>query len=146
MLVGWAGCTLDDGTGTPDPGQYWGWVCPEGGTPLDASTPIDYVASGTCGAGGPFTLGVDGCEMSGSWSALGLSSVETRQISSTPGLGGWTITATGGEDGGASWTCTAEATAQGALTFTCSDASTAAITCQSTLTPVSDRDAESGGG
>jgi len=140
-----AGCTLDDGTGTPDPGTYWGWVCPDGGTPVDASTPIDYVASGSCGKGGPFTVSVNGCEMFGSWSALGLSDVKTVQYSSSPGLGGWVVTATAGvADGGvpdagkgASWTCTASPAARGDLTFTCSSASTSATTCQSTLTPVS---------
>jgi hypothetical protein len=149
-----AGCTLDSGDGNPDPGQYWVWSCPEGGTPLDASTPIDYVASGTCGAGGPFSLSVDGCEMFGSWSVLGLSNVQTVQYASSPGLGGWSISATGtgvteagvveagiadggASDGGASWTCTARAAKAGDLTFTCSNATTSATTCRSTLTPVS---------
>jgi hypothetical protein len=133
------GCHLDDGTGAPDPGQYWGWVCPEGGTPLDASAPIDYVASGSCGAGGAFTLSVDGCEMFGSWSALGLSDVQTTRSASSPGLGGWSVTATGGDaDGGTSWACTATAASGGDLTFTCSDAATSATLCQSTLTPVND--------
>jgi hypothetical protein len=27
------GCTLYDDTGTPDPGVYWSWVCPETGDP-----------------------------------------------------------------------------------------------------------------
>jgi hypothetical protein len=140
-----AGCTLDSGAGNPDPGLYWGWVCPEGGTPLDASAPIDYVASGTCGAGGPFALSVDGCEMFGSWSALGLSNVATVQYTSSPGLGGWSVTATGdvadggaADGGGVTWNCTASPAANGALTFTCSDATTSATTCQSNLTPVND--------
>jgi hypothetical protein len=131
-----AGCNLDNGTGNPDPGLYWNWGCPDGGTPFDASTPVDYVASGSCGAGGPFTLSVDGCEMFGSWSALGLSNVQTTEYTSSPGLGGWSITATeGAADGGASWNCTAKPAASGELTFTCSDATTSATTCTSTLTP-----------
>jgi hypothetical protein len=135
-VAGWAGCTLDNGTGNPDPGQYWGWVCPEGGPPLDASTPVEYMASGTCGAGGPFELSVDGCEMLGSWSALGLSNVQTVQYTSTPGRGGWTVTATGGlADGGASWRCVAKPAGAGNLTFTCSYATTATTICQSTLAP-----------
>jgi hypothetical protein len=134
-----AGCTLDGGTGTPDPGLYWDWVCPEGGAPLDASAPIDYVASGSCGAGGPFTLRVDGCEMLGSWSALGLSNVQTAQFASTPGRGGWAVTATSGvADGGAPWRCTAKPANAGDLTFTCSDVTTSATTCQSTLAPAND--------
>jgi hypothetical protein len=141
-----AGCTLDNGTGTPDPGLYWRWECPEGGTPLDASAPIDYVASGSCGMGGPFVLSVDGCEIFGSWSALGLSNVQTVQYTSSPGLGGWIVTATeGSADGGASWVCTANPAAAGALTFACSDATDAAtssVTCQSALTPVPDAGAE----
>jgi hypothetical protein len=132
-----AGCTLDNDTGTPDPGLYWQWVCPDGGgTPVDASAPIDYVATGTCGPGGPFTVSVDGCEMSGSWSALGLSHVETVTYASSPGLGGWTVTGTGGvADGGASWDCTAKRAGAGVLTFACFDASRSSTICQSTLTP-----------
>jgi hypothetical protein len=140
-------CTMYDGTGSPNPGLYWGWVCPDGDAPLDASAPIAYVASGSCGEGGPFTLSVDGCEMFGSWSALGLSNVETTQYASSPALGGWSVTATtGGADGGvsdggaASSTCTAHPAAGGDLTFTCSAAATSATTCQSTLTPVSGAD------
>jgi hypothetical protein len=144
-----AGCTLDSGDGNPDPGLYWVWACPEGGAPLDASAPIDYMASGSCGAGGPFTLSVDGCEMMGTWSALGLSNVQTVKVASSPGLGGWSVTATGDvvdagladgsvADGGASsWTCTAEPTKGGELTFRCLDATTSATTCESTLKPVS---------
>jgi hypothetical protein len=135
-----AACNIDNGTGNPDPGLYWGWVCDGGGTPLDASTPLDYVASGSCGKGGPFTLSVDGCDMFGSWSALGLSNVTTATYTGSPGLGGWTVTADAA-DGGASWNCTAAAGAGGALTFTCSseatDAAPSAVTCQSNLTPVS---------
>jgi hypothetical protein len=139
-----AGCRLDDGTGAPDPGQYWDWVCPEGGTPLDASAPIDYVASGSCGAGGAFTLSVDGCEMFGSWSALGLSNVQTVQYTSSPGLGGWSVSATGGDadggaaDGGTSWTCAATAASGGDLMITCSEPTSSTPLCQSTLTPVND--------
>jgi len=137
MVCDWAGCTLDSGDGNPDPGPYWGWTCPEGGTPLDASAPIDYVASGSCGAGGAFMLSLDGCEMSGSWSALGLSNVQTVQFTSSPGQGGWTVTGiAGAADGGAVWTCTAKRAAAGDLTFTCSDA-TSATACQSTLEPTS---------
>jgi hypothetical protein len=141
-----AACNLNNDTGAPDPGMYWGWVCPDGGgTPIEASAPIHYVASGTCGKGGSFSVSVDGCDMFGSWSALGLSNVETVQFASSPGLGGWAVTATGGggvTDGGArdagngaSWRCTAKAATAGDLTFTCSDATTSATTCQSTLAP-----------
>jgi hypothetical protein len=146
-----AGCNLDNDTGTPDPGQYWGWVCPDGGgTPIEASAPIHYVASGTCGKGGSFSVSVDGCKMFGSWSALGLSNVETVQFTGSPGLGEWTVTATGGvADGGApdagkgpSWSCTAKRAAAGDLTFTCHDTTTSATTCESTLTPMSGRDAD----
>lgn len=134
-----AGCHLDDGTGAPDPGLYWGWTCPDGGAPLDASAPIDYVASGSCGAGGPFTLSVDGCEMFGSWSVLGLSNVQTTRYASSPGLGGWAVTATAGAgDGGATWNCTATSGVAGDLTFTCSSATTSVTTCQSMLTPLHD--------
>ena len=136
-------CTLDNDTGSPDPGMYWGWVCPDGGgTPVDASAPIDYVASGSCGKGGTITLSVDGCEIVGNWSALGLSNVKTFQFTRSPGRGGWTVTATGGAaDGGMpdagtrdSWSCTAKPAAAGDLTFTCTDVATSATTCQSTLT------------
>lgn len=140
-----AACHIDDGTGNPDPGLYWGWVCDGGGTPLDASTPVEYVAIGTCGAGGLFTLSVDGCEMIGTWSAVGLSNVQTSQYTSSPGLGGWSVTAMeGAEDGGASWNCTATPSAGGALTFTCSseagDAASSVVGCQSTLSPLSGGD------
>jgi hypothetical protein len=143
-----SGCTLYNDT-SPDPGLYWAWVCPDGpdgSLPVEASAPIHYVASGSCGKGGPFTVNVDGCEMAGSWSALGLSNVQTVQFASSPSLGGWTITATAAvaADGGApdagkgaSWKCTAKPASNGDLTFTCSDATTSATTCQSTLTPAS---------
>jgi len=113
---------------------------------------MDYVATGTCGAGGPFSLSVDGCEMFGTWSALGLSNVQTVQYTSSPGLGGWSVNATGSVgdagipeggvadasvvDGGTSWTCTAKAAKVGDLTLTCSGATSSATTCQSTLKPV----------
>ena len=132
-------------SGVADAGQWWPWVCPDGASPSRASAPLDYTASGTCGGGGAFTLSVDGCEMFGTWSVLDLSDVQTLQPTSTPGLGGWSVSATpsaadGGApagDGGAKlWTCEATPTADGRLTFTCSDASSTATTCQSTLTPV----------
>jgi hypothetical protein len=130
-----SGCTLDDGTGNPDPGLYWKWECPEGGTPLDASAPIDYLASGSCGTGGPFTLSVDGCEMLCTRSALGLSNVVTVTYTSSPGAGGWSVAGTGGlADAGASWSCTANAAAGADLMFVCSNATT--TTCRSTLAPV----------
>jgi hypothetical protein len=135
-----SGCTLDDDSGNPDPGLYWKFVCPNdastpdaNNTPAPASAPIDYVASGSCGPGGAFTLAVDGCEMFGDWAVLGVSNVETATYASSPGLGGWTITATA--TSGASWVCTATATSANVLTFTCSDATTSTTTCRSTLTP-----------
>ena len=86
-----AGCTLYDDTGKPDPGQYWTFVCPDSpngdGTPVPASTPIEYLAFGSCGPGGSFTLSVDGCEMIGNWTALGLLDVTTTEYTSTPSLG-----------------------------------------------------------
>jgi hypothetical protein len=132
-------CNIDDGTGSPDPGLYWGWVCDGGGTPVDASDPLDYVASGSCGEGGPFTLSVDGCEMFGNWSVLGLREVTTATYARSPGLGGWTLVAKGGADGGDSWNCDATRAAGGDLTFTCSrvtDGTPSAAACESTLTPV----------
>jgi hypothetical protein len=133
-------CTLDNDMGSADPGLYWGWVCADGGTPIPASTPIDYIASGSCGAGGPFMVNVDGCEMFGTWSTLGLSDVESARTTSSPGLGGWSISGTAGvPDGGASWKCSATPAASGDLTFACSDATTSATTCQSTLTPAGNR-------
>jgi len=133
-------------TGVPDAGQWWPWVCPDGAYPIAASTPVDYTASGFCGDGGAFALSVNGCEMVGTWSVLGLSDVQTLQPTSTPNLGGWIVSATpSAADGGASagdggpetWNCEATPTADGVLTFTCSDALSSATTCQSTLTPVS---------
>jgi hypothetical protein len=139
-------CTLGSDSGTPDPGMYWGWACPDsGGVPVDASAPLDYVATGSCGAGGPFAVSVNGCEMFGTWAALGLSDVTTTQYVGSPGLGGWMVAATedvldgGGPDAGqgSSLRCTAaQASGAGDLTFTCSDATTSATICRSTLTPV----------
>ena len=140
-----AACNLNNDTGAPDPGMYWGWVCPDGGgTPVDASTSISYVASGSCGKGGRFALSVDGCVILGSWSALGLSNVQTVQYTSSPGLGGWSVSATGGDadggaaDGGTSWTCAATAASGGDLMITCSEPTSSTPLCQSTLTPVND--------
>ena len=129
--------------GVADAGQWWPWVCPDGASPSPASAPLDYTASGSCGDGGAFTLSVDGCEILGTWSALGLSDVQTVQPTSTPSLGGWIVSATptaadGGApvgDGGAQpWTCQATPTADGALRFACSDPISSATTCESTLT------------
>jgi hypothetical protein len=134
-------------TGVADAGQWWPWACPDGAYPISPSTPLNYTASGSCGDGGAFTLSVNGCEMVGTWSALGLSAVQTLQPTSTPSLGGWIVSATpSAADGGVSvgdggvetWTCEATPTTGGVLTFTCSDAVSLATTCQSTLTPVSD--------
>ena len=134
------GCALYDDSGTPDPGLYWGWVCPDGGAPVDASAPIDYLASGSCGGGGPFTVSVDGCEMSGSWSALGLSDVATTRYAASPSLGGWVVSGTEGAEGeagaGVSVTCTASVVQTGGLTFTCTSG-TSTVTCQSNFTPPS---------
>jgi hypothetical protein len=134
-------------TGVPDAGQWWPWVCADGIYPIAPSAPLDYTATGSCGDGGPFALSVNGCEMVGPWFVLGLSGVQTLQPTSTPNLGGWSVTGTpsaadGGvteTDGGpVTWNCVATPTgADGALAFTCSDATSAATTCQSTLTPVS---------
>jgi hypothetical protein len=133
-------------TGVPDAGQWWPWACPDGASPSPASTPLDYTASGSCGNGGPFALSVDGCEMFGNWSTLGLSDVQTLQPTSTPSLGGWIVSGTpsaadGGlalGDGGVElWNCEATQATGGALAFTCSDAISLATTCQSSLTPVS---------
>jgi hypothetical protein len=130
--------------GIADAGQWWPWVCPDGDNPSQASTPFDYTAAGSCGDGGAFTLSVNGCEIFGTWSILGLSEVQTLQPTSTPNLGGWIVSATpSAADGGASvgdggaepWNCAATPTADGGLTFTCSDAISSATTCQSTLTP-----------
>jgi hypothetical protein len=134
-------------SGVPDAGQWWPWVCPDGAYPIPASASIDYTAAGSCGEGGPFALSVNGCEMVGNWSVLGLADVQTLQPTSTPSLGGWIVsgtpsTADGGvsvTDGGVeTWNCEATPTADAGLTFTCSDATSMAATCQSTLIPVSD--------
>ncbi len=130
--------------GVADAGPWWPWACPDGDNPSPASTPLDYTASGSCGEGGAFTLSVNGCEMFGTWSVLGLSGVQTLQPTETPSLGGWIVSATpsaadGGVsvgDGGAeTWNCEATPTADSGLTFTCSDVVSSATTCQSTLTP-----------
>ncbi len=157
-LLAIAGCgfgTYDDSAapqvtsatdGIADAGQWWPWVCPDGDNPSPASAPLDYTASGSCGNGGAFSLGVNGCEIFGTWSVLGLSDVQTLQPTSTPNLGGWIVSGTpssadGGVsfgDGGAEpWTCGATPTADAGLTFTCADAISSAPTCESTLTPVS---------
>ncbi len=127
--------------GVADAGQWWPFVCPDGIYPIPASTPTSYAATGSCGDGGPFTLSVDGCEIFGSWSALGLSNVQTTQPTSTPNLGGWIVTATeetgdGGVDGGAALTCEATLASVGVLTFSCSAGTPPTTTCQSTLTQV----------
>jgi hypothetical protein len=131
-----AGCTLYNDTGS-DPGQYWQFVCPDSpgsdGMPVPASVPISYVASGTCGSGGAFSLGVDGCDMVGDWSVLGLSDVETTAYTSSPGLGEWSVTAIGSD--GMAWSCAATASGVSDLTFTCVFAATEAAACQSTLAP-----------
>jgi hypothetical protein len=135
--------------GVADAGQWWPWVCADGAYPIAASTPLDYTASGSCGDGGAFTLSVNGCEMVGPWSVLGLSDVQTLQPTSTPSLGGWIISATPlapdggvsvGDGGTETWNCVATPALapDGGLTFTCSDATSSATTCQSILAPVSD--------
>jgi hypothetical protein len=133
-------------TGVPDAGQWWPFVCPDGAYPIAASTPLDYTAAGSCGEGGAFALSVDGCEMVGTWTVLGLTGVQTLQPTSTPSLGGWIVSGTpstpdgGGSvgDGGSEiWNCEAVPSTNGLLIFTCSDATSSATTCQSTLAPVS---------
>jgi len=159
-LVAGAGCgfgTYDDSAapqltsatnGVADAGQWWPWVCPDGDNPSPASTPLDYTASGSCGDGGAFTLSVNGCEIFGTWSVLGLSDVQTLQPTSTPNLGGWIVSGTAsaadggvsvGDGGAEPWNCEATPTADGGLAFTCSDAISSATTCQSTLIPVSEQ-------
>ncbi len=127
--------------GVADAGQWWPFVCPDGLYPIPASTPRSYLAAGSCGAGGPFALSVDGCEMFGNWSVLGLSDVQTLQPSSTPGLGAWSVLAEGafedgGVDAGEPWTCDTAPVADGGLSFTCSTGTPPETTCESTLTPV----------
>jgi hypothetical protein len=148
------GCAFADDTGAPDPGLYWAWVCPDGGTPVDASAPVDFIAAGSCGKGGPFAVSVNGCEMFGSWSALGLSDVQTAAYVGSPARGGWVVRAAPalgdggaalggfdaavlGDGGAAPWTCAATLVQTGGLTFTCSDVTTSMTTCESTLTPAS---------
>ncbi len=132
-------------SGVADAGQWWPWACPDGDNPSPASAPLDYTASGSCGDGGAFTLSVNGCEIFGTWSVLGLSDVQTLQPTSTPSLGGWIVSATPsaadagvtvGDGGTEPWSCEATPSADGGLTFTCSDAISSATICQSTLTPV----------
>lgn len=130
--------------GVWDAGQWWPWACtlPDGTltNPSPPSTPINYTATGTCGAGGAFALSVNGCEMFGNFDALGLSDVATTIPSSIPQAGGWEVTGTG--TGSADWTCDATATdSSGNLTFACavvSDDPDAGPTpaCSSTLTVV----------
>jgi hypothetical protein len=152
-LIAGGGCgfgTYDDGAtpsvlsasdGVADAGQWWPFVCPDGIYPIPASTPQPYLATGSCGDGGPFTLSVYGCEMFADWSVLGLSDVQTTQPTSTPNLGGWIVSATGagggGADAGEAWSCEAISNAAEVLTFTCSAGAPPATACQSTLTPVS---------
>jgi len=119
-------------TGVWDAGQWWPWACalPNGtlSNPSPPSTPINYTAAGSCGAGGAFALSVDGCEMFGNWDALGLADVSTTIPSSIPQAGGWEIEA----DAGAVWTCDATATdSSGDLTLTCT--ADAGAGCESTL-------------
>jgi hypothetical protein len=131
--------------GVADAGMWWPWVCPDGAEPSPASTPVNYTATGTCGSGGAFSVSVDGCILSGTWTTLGLSDVETTQPTSTPNFGGWIITANGTEpdggmdigDGGGAWTCqTSVPNSTGVLTFTCTDNTSNATTCESALIPV----------
>jgi hypothetical protein len=171
-IVAGCGFGLYDGSASPsvlsandgvaDAGQWWPWACalPDGtfSNPSPPSTPQPYVATGSCGPGGPFTLSVDGCEMFADWSVLGLSNVQTTQPTSTPNLGGWILTATegapgdgdggpgegggdggaddGGLDGGETLTCTATFASAGILTFSCSAGTPPVTTCQSTLAQV----------
>jgi len=128
--------------GVWDAGQWWPWACqlPDGTltNPAPQSTPIDYTATGTCGAGGDFSVSVNGCEMFGNFDALGLSNVSTNIPSSIPQAGGWEVAGTGG-DAGADWICDTTATdSAGDLTFTCTvDADGGGTACTSTLKAVS---------
>jgi hypothetical protein len=150
-LVACGGCgfgTYNDGAapqvtsasdGVADAGQWWPWICPDGSDPAEPSVPLSYSASGTCGDGGAFALGVDGCEMVGTWTALGLTDVTTHVSSSIPSAGGWEVVGTGGfdvGDGGTQWTCEAAELSSGALAFTCTAGIPATSACESTLTPV----------
>ena len=115
-------------------GQWWGWSCPNGSNPSPATTPLAYTAAGACGAGGAFSLSVDGCEMLGNWDALGLSDVTTNAATSIPAAGGWEVLGTG--TAGAQWTCTAATDSSKVITLTCTAGDPAATVCVSTLTPV----------
>ena len=124
-------------SGVADAGQWWPWVCPDGANPIPQSTPLNYTATGSCGAGGPFQLSVDGCEMLGNFDALGFPDFSTNIPSSIPQAGGWEIEADAGGvgDAGFVWICDATATdAAGDLTFTCTDGDAG---CESTLKIVS---------
>lgn len=108
--------------GIADAGQWWPWVCTDGTYPITAPTPLDYTAAGSCGDGGAFTLSVNGCEMVGTWSVLGLSGVLTLQPTSTPSLGGWVVSGTSsaadggtsvGDGGTETWNCNAMPAADG---------------------------------
>jgi hypothetical protein len=136
---------VDSNDGVWDAGQWWPWACAlDGGNgatiltnPSLQSTPINYTASGSCGAGGAFALSVNGCEMFGNWDALGLSDVSTTIPSSIPQAGGWEIEADAGVigDAGIVWTCDATATdSSGDLTLTCREGDAG---CESTLKMVS---------
>ena len=128
---------VDSNDGVWDAGQWWPWACqlPDGTltNPSPQSTPINYTATGTCGAGA-FALSVDGCEMFGNWDALGLSDVSTTIPSSIPGAGGWEVVADAGYDpdaGTSLVTCDAVATDSSEdLTFTCTEGDGG---CESTL-------------
>jgi hypothetical protein len=112
--------------GVWDSGQWWPWACqlPDHTltNPSPQSTPINYSATGSCGAGGAVAVSVDGCVMFGNWDALGLSDVSTTIPSSIPQAGGWELESDAGiiGDAGVLWICDATATdSSGDLTFTC---------------------------
>ena len=135
-------------SGVPGSGMWWPWTCANGSNPSPASIPRSYTVVGSCGLGGAFALSVDGCEMRGDWTVLGLSEVITNIPSSIPAAGGWEVAGTGGggrdagtagterDGGGPQWTCDTTALPSGGLNFTCTAGTPATPTCESTLTPV----------
>jgi len=137
--------TYDDGaspantssnSGVADAGPWWPWVCPDGSNPSPASASFNFTASGSCGAGGPFSISVDGCLLSANFEVLGLSQAQTVTHSSTPQLGGWVVSGVSSADQTTALTCSSSVPdAAGSITFTCSAGEPPETSCQSTLAP-----------
>jgi hypothetical protein len=124
-------------SGVADAGMWWPWACPDGTNPSPASAEVHFSAAGTCGPGGAFSIGVDGCLLSGNFGALGLAEVDTVTHSGKPQLGGWAVRGTSLADGTSALHCEASVRgASGAINFACTHAEPASAFCQSTLTPV----------